>query len=368
MSEIQINRCLENANNVFKQEMLESNDIFDDIVAIETEKTKKLPWIEKYRPVNLTQVVSHDTIVKSLNSFIEKKTLSHLLFYGPSGSGKTSIIMCCANKLYGEYVNCMVLQLNASNERGIETVRTKIKNFVTNQNNIFTTGECKSMFKLVVLDEIDSMTVEAQGMLRQTIEKNSSTTRFCLICNDIDKINVALQSRCTLFRFPTVGPNHVKDKLKEIIKKETITCNDAAINAIVKISKGDLRTAINTLQHVTLTVDSVKASDVYHISGNCDPKIIIDLFKKLIKINWKTVKIEDVIDDFYNTIVNNNIPVFNLLNELVAPIIESTFTTKQKTYLINNCAQNEIYDSVNVDTKIISMCIVSLFLIVDTIK
>lgn len=367
MSNLKISDRLNAINDIFKQEMEESNIIFNDITTNEIEKTKKLPWIEKYRPVEFSQIVSHKIIIKSLSNFISKKTLPHVLFYGPSGAGKTSIIMCCANKLYGENVNCMVLQLNASNERGIETVRTKIKNFVTNKNNIFTSGDCKNMFKLVILDEIDSMTVEAQGMLRQTIEKNSSSTRFCLICNDVDKINIALQSRCALFRFPTLKPDHIKDKLIEIIQKESIICNDSAIDAIVKISKGDLRTAINTLQHVALTVDKIQATDVYHISGNCNPVVIENLFKKLTSVNWKKTPIKNVIDDFYNTVVDNNIPLFNLLNELVAITINSSFTTTQKTYLINNFAINEICDSVNVDTKIISMSIVSLFLIVNNL-
>ena len=157
-----------------------------------TDRINQLPWIEKYRPKEIDQVISHKEIITSLKKFIEKKSLPHLLFFGPSGSGKTSTIKCCANEIYGKYIDCMILELNASNERGIETVRTKIKNFVCNRNSIFLPLNVRGIFKLVILDEIDSMTVEAQGMLRQTIEKHSSTTRFCLICNDIDKINISI--------------------------------------------------------------------------------------------------------------------------------------------------------------------------------
>ncbi len=205
---------------------------------------KQLPWIEKYRPTEINRIISHKEIINSLQSFIKMRTLPNLLFFGPSGSGKTSTILCCANEIYNQYTACMVLQLNASNERGIETVRTKIKNFVSNRNSIFLPEGIRRIFKLVILDEIDSMTVEAQGMLRQTIEKNSNSTRFCLICNDIDKINIALQSRCALFRFSPIKMIDMKNRLIEICAFEKIEHDDDALDAIIKISRGDMNCVI----------------------------------------------------------------------------------------------------------------------------
>lgn len=329
---------------------------------------KQLPWIEKYRPKQMDHIISHKENIQSLKRFINMHTLPHLLFFGPSGSGKTSTIMCCAMEIYGKFLDCMTLKLNASNERGIETVRTKIKNFVSNCNRIFLPKETRRIFKLVILDEIDSMTVEAQGMLRQTIEKNSSTTRFCLICNDIDKINIALQSRCTLYRFAPLNIKDMEIRLDDICKIEKIKYHKDALDAIIKISKGDMRSAINILQHINLTSNNkITIDDVYRISGHCMPSINVDIFNNLCNLSNEKINLNGCIENITNIVFDNNITIFNLLDELKNIVINSKFSINQKIYLIDNFAQNEIYDSVNVDPKIILMIIASLFVIVKKI-
>ena len=336
----------------------------------EPQTNREVPWTEKYRPKDFNNIISHDEIIKSLKNFIEMKTLPHLLFFGPSGSGKTSTIKCCARAIYGLYTDCMILQLNASNERGIETVRTKIKNFVVNKNSIFLPKDMQSRFKLVILDEFDSMTVEAQGMLRQTIEKNSITTRFCLICNDLDKINIALQSRCALYRFAPLNSPEMKLKLIQICNQEEIKCNKDAIDAIIKISKGDMRASINILQHARLTVPSKKITgeNIYSISGHCMPKIIGNIFDNFLMLTKKEITLGNCIDIITIIVDDNNIIIFNLLEELKNIVIKSKFSNNQKIYLINNFAKNERYDSVNVDPKNILMILSSLFVIIPDIK
>ena len=340
-----------------------------ETTSIQKLNEKQLPWIEKYRPQQLDYIISHQDIILSLKRFIEMKTLPHLLFFGPSGSGKTSTIKCCANEIYAEYTNCMTLELNASNERGIETVRTKIKNFVSNKNSIFLPIDVRNIFKLVILDEIDSMTVEAQGMLRQTIEKNSVTTRFCLICNDIDKINIALQSRCALFRFAPLDTKDMRLRLNEICIIEKIQHNKNALSAIVKISKGDMRSAINILQHVKLTVDNkITMDSVYKISGHCMPQINIDIFNKLMNLSEHKISLCKCVNEVKDIIVDNNITIFNLLEELKNIVISSDFNTNQKIFIIDNFAKIEVYDSVNVDILNIIMILSSLFVLVSRIK
>jgi DNA polymerase III delta prime subunit len=341
---------------------------YENTIIKQSTNKKQLPWVEKYRPKQIDYIISHQEIILSLKKFIGMKTLPHLLFFGPSGSGKTSTIKCCANEIYGQYTDCMVLELNASNERGIETVRTKIKNFVCNRSSIFLPQELRSIFKLVILDEIDSMTVEAQGMLRQTIEKHSTTTRFCLICNDIDKINIALQSRCALFRFAPLNIRDMKKRLLEICEIEKIKYDKNAIDAIIKISRGDMRSAINTLQHVKQTVsDKITIDNVYKISGHCMPEVNIEIFNKLMNLSKNKINFQKCIEEIINIVVDNNITIFNLLEELKNIVISSNFNTSQKIYLIENFAQNEVYDSVNVDPKNILMIISSLFVIVPNI-
>lgn len=330
------------------------------------ENTDKLPWVERYRPKNIDNIISHQEIVQSLKKFLALKTLPHLLFFGASGTGKTSVILCCANEIYGVYKDCMVLQLNASNERGIETVRTKIKNFVSNRNSIFLPPDIRNIFKLVILDEIDSMTVEAQGMLRQTIEKNSATTRFCLICNDIDKINVALQSRCALFRFSPLNAIDMRKRLVEICTIENIKYNSDALEAIIKISRGDMRSAINILQHVNLTIDKkITEENIYKISGHCLPTVINDIFNILSKLSRKKLSLSESVNEISQVVVENNITIFNLLEELKNIVMKSNLTTVQKIFLIDGFARTEIYDSVNVDFKNILMIIASTFIMIN---
>jgi replication factor C subunit 3/5 len=347
----------------------------------------QLPWVEKYRPSTIDNIVSHEEILKALKNFIRMRTLPHLLFFGPSGSGKTSTIMCWANDFYGNNVEYMVMRLNASNERGIETVRTKIKNFVSNQNNIMirqsvhnTDGADIDIFKLVILDEIDSMTVEAQGMLRQTIEKHSSTARFCLICNEIDKINPALQSRCTPFRFAPLKPDNMITRLEEICKSEGLKCEAKAIKSIVDVSNGDMRNSINLLQSIAMTTASTTASttcnkkinnsDVYKISGNCMPSTIKQIFEIITENTRKKSRMNfcEVVENICEIMGENNATVFNLLDILKDIILESDFTLKQKIYLIDNLATNEIYDSININYKTIVINIISLFVIANDIK
>ncbi|GMI10300.1 hypothetical protein TrRE_jg11793 [Triparma retinervis] len=154
-----------------------------------------LPWVEKYRPSSLTDLVAHEEIISVLTKLIESDKLPHLLLYGPPGTGKTSTIIAMAKKMYGEKkYKGMVLELNASDERGIDVVRNQIREFAGTRQ-LFSSGT-----KLILLDECDAMTSDAQFALRRIIEKYSTSTRFCLICNYVSKIIPALQSRCTRFR------------------------------------------------------------------------------------------------------------------------------------------------------------------------
>lgn len=216
---------------------------------INTHLHNKLPWIEKYRPSTFEQIISQKKIVNTLQNFIRNKNIPHLLLFGPPGTGKTSIITVCAKELYKDDYNTMVLEINASEERGIEIVRTRITQFVTSKN-IFSSNP--NMFKLVILDEADAMTPDAQAMLRRVIEKYTGNIRFCLICNYIKKINIALQSRCTKFRFPPLSEKNIRTKIKEIIKSEAIRISSESITTIIQRGNGDMRKVLNILQSINM--------------------------------------------------------------------------------------------------------------------
>ncbi|CAG8609600.1 12556_t:CDS:2, partial [Acaulospora morrowiae] len=173
-----------------------------------------LPWIEKYRPKTLEELVSHEEITSTIERFIENNRVPHLLFYGPPGTGKTTTILAFARKLYGQNWRNMTMELNASDDRGIDVVREEIKTYAS-MGRIFSTG-----FKLIILDEADSMTSSAQNALRRIIEKYTNNVRFCIICNYISKIIPAIQSRCTKFRFSPIGEEQVNSRLEYIIQSE----------------------------------------------------------------------------------------------------------------------------------------------------
>lgn len=223
-----------------------------------------LPWIEKYRPSKLDEILSHTEIISTLKTFIKNRCLPHLLFYGPPGSGKTSTIMATAKELYGKYFPYMVMELNASDDRGIEVVRNKIKQFVISKNVFFgeSVQDRQNIFKLVILDETDAMTPDAQAILRKIVEKYTDNTRFCLICNYIQNINEALRSRCTRFRFSPISKDQIKVKILQISEKENLTITEPGINTIIKRSNGDMRRVLNILQSVSMTYASINEKTI----------------------------------------------------------------------------------------------------------
>ena len=220
-----------------------------------------LPWVEKYRPTRLSEVVHHPNIIYSLRKLLQKGKLPHMLFYGASGTGKTSTILAVAKKLYNDNMNFMVLELNASDDRGINIVREEIKEFAESIN-MFKTG-----VKLIILDEADSMTFDAQFALRRVIEKYSYNTRFCLICNYINKIIPAIRSRCMQFRFSPIDELSVKEYVGKICDKEKVKITQDGYDSITNLTNGDLRKAINLLQSVNMAFPLVNEENSYYTMG-----------------------------------------------------------------------------------------------------
>ena len=188
-----------------------------------------IPWIEKYRPNNINDIVYHDDIRNTLKKLISNKKFPHTIFFGPPGTGKTSTILACAKEIYGEGYKTMVLELNGSDDRGIKVIREQIKGF-SEYNQLFCRG-----VKLVILDEADSMTYDAQFALRRVIENYTHNTRFCLICNYISKLIPALQSRCITFRFSNINSDCSLIKLREIINEENIKYDKIGLKTIIEI-------------------------------------------------------------------------------------------------------------------------------------
>lgn len=256
-----------------------------------------VPWVEKYRPNSLNDLVSHEDIINTLNCFIFPKNpeqvarLPHLLLYGPPGTGKTSTILAIAKQLYQSKAawNDHILELNASDDRGIEVVRNKIINFVSMKCIVKDDSIPKDFqnLKIVVLDEADAMTKDAQNALRRIIEKYTKTTRFCLICNYISKIIPAIQSRCTRFRFTPLNSEQLLDRVQHVVQAEKIEIDQFGLDALVAQSKGDMRRALNALQSCALANEykNITSEKIYATIGQPSPEIIDDMFKILMNEN-----------------------------------------------------------------------------------
>jgi replication factor C subunit 3/5 len=294
-----------------------------------------LPWIEKYRPQNLNEIISHAHITDTLKKFINNNSLPHLLFYGPPGTGKTSVIMSCAKELYGPDYNLMVLEINASEERGIEVIRTRVHQFVSTKNIFF--GNMKNTFKLVILDEADAMTGDAQAILRKVIEKYTYNTRFCLICNYVKKINIALQSRCTLFRFSPLKQIYIRKKIAEIIDKENVNITDLGISTIIKRANGDMRKVLNILQSTSMAYDVVTDVEVNNCTSYPTQNNMIIIFESLICDTFKnSLNLIDTIK------ANEGYSLNDIIIELHEEIIKLIMKDKNTFVMIKNKKINKL--------------------------
>ncbi|PMD38707.1 P-loop containing nucleoside triphosphate hydrolase protein [Hyaloscypha variabilis F] len=229
------------------------------------EAEDSLPWVEKYRPDTLEDVSGHQDILATINKFVDTNRLPHLLLYGPPGTGKTSTILALARRIYGSRnMRQMVLELNASDDRGIDVVREQIKTFASTKQ-IFTNNSSSTSiagYKLIILDEADAMTSTAQMALRRIMEKYTANTRFCIIANYTHKLSPALLSRCTRFRFSPLKERDIRVLVDKVITEENVQITSDATDALVRLSKGDMRRALNVLQacHASSTPLHIKGT------------------------------------------------------------------------------------------------------------
>ncbi|KAK4192706.1 P-loop containing nucleoside triphosphate hydrolase protein [Podospora australis] len=251
------------------------------------ENTRVQPWVEKYRPKTLSDVTAQDHTITVLERTLQASNLPHMLFYGPPGTGKTSTILALAKELYGpELMKSRVLELNASDERGISIVREKVKDFarmqLTNPPAGYKSKYPCPPFKIIILDEADSMTQDAQSALRRTMETYSKITRFCLICNYVTRIIDPLASRCSKFRFKSLDQGNAKKRLEDIAKLEDVGLEEGAIDALIQCSEGDLRKAITYLQSAARLVG---AGNTKTSTGDGDDdETGMDVDKKLVSV------------------------------------------------------------------------------------
>lgn len=323
------------------------------------EKINNLPWVEKYRPDEIINIISHKEILNTLKNLMDKNNFPHVIFYGPPGTGKTTTILACAKHMFGSSFANMVLELNGSDDRGINVVREQIKDFSQSEmfsNEIFNVN--KKRHKLVILDEADSMTYDAQFALRRVIEIYTNTTRFCLICNYSTKIIPSLQSRCITFRFSPIPICEHIEHIKNIIKLENININEDVINEIIKLSEGDMRKSLNLLQSLYMTcgTDNITLNMFYKNIGYPLPKekeLIID---KIIKLD---------INSAYNFVKkiesDRSISLNDIINDLVNHILtKKVFPPIKMARILAELSEIEFFLAGNINTSIQLGAIISI--------
>jgi replication factor C subunit 2/4 len=284
-------------------------------------------WVEKYRPSKLEEVSSQKIIIDALKNVLITKKIPHLLFYGPSGSGKTSTILALAKELFNQDISMnRIIELNASDERGINVIRDKIKKY---SKQLMNTNNNLPPWKFIILDEADTMTTDSQFALRRIMEQYSKITRFCIICNYHTKIIDPIISRCALFHFKPINEEHILMKLQFICNKENINYNNELLKKIIDLSRGDLRKAINFLQKCyNIYNNSFNMELLKEISGIISDNTFNELINNIIKKD--TINVDKIIN-------NIHIEGYSLVNQILLFhnfIINSNFTDDIKSKII----------------------------------
>jgi len=275
---------------------------------------ENLPWVEKYRPRVLNDVVNQKGIIKRLKIFVKDKSMPHLIFAGPAGTGKTTSALCMVRELYGRKMatNINYLELNASDARGIDVIRTYIKDFAKARPPV------DVPFKILILDEADNMTAPAQQALRRTMEKYTKNCRMILICNYSNKIIPPIQSRCVVFRFSYLNNDDIKERINYIMKLESLNLVPNGLNALVDISRGDCRRAINYLQSCGTISKKIDQEIVFRVAGEVPPDKIKEILKTAIngQLQLSIKLLNDLIKDYglsgRNIIRNIHRELYNL--------------------------------------------------------
>lgn len=287
-------------------------------------------WIEKYRPKILSDVVGQDEIVERLIAYVKVRNVPHLLFAGPAGTGKTTCALALAKELFGELWKQNFNELNASDERGIGIIRGKIKDFAR------TAPIGKAKFKIIFLDEADSLTNDAQSALRRTIEKYSHICRFILSVNYSSKIIEPIQSRCAVFRFSPIKPEDIKKYMRKIASEEKLEITSDGLETLIFISRGDMRKAINVLQVGASVGKKITAEVLYETTATAKPEHIKNLINTALTGNFMAAR-----NQLYDLLIQYGLSGEEIIKQIHQSIFDLSIPDESKIKLIEKTGETE---------------------------
>ncbi len=287
-------------------------------------------WTEKYRPKKFEDVIGQEPIVKRIKAFVENKNIPHLLLAGPAGIGKTTLALVIAQEMFGDQWKHNFMETNASDERGIDVIRNKIKDFAR------TKSLGTDMPKIIYLDECDSLTKEAQQALRRTMETFSANTRFVLSCNFSSKIIDPIQSRCAVFRFKLLQEKEIEKIIDTISKGEGLSVNDEAKKDLFEVSGGDVRRVTNILQSSSVLGKEITSNTILEVASAAKPKEIKETLELAIKGQFTKAR-----DSALNVMLNHGLSGLDMIKQIQSNVWESSASDNIKVKMISHCGEIE---------------------------
>lgn len=287
-------------------------------------------WTEKYRPSKFSEVKGQKDIVRRLKAFVEQKNMPHVLFAGPPGVGKTTLSLVVVKELFGDSYKENFLELNASDERGIDVVRVKVKDFAR------TRALGNVPFKIIYLDECDALTKEAQQALRRTMENYTKTCRFILSCNYSSKIIDPIQSRCAVFRFKPLENDQIHDIIEKVALQEELTVTKEAYDALIEVSEGDCRKVENVLQSAAALQKNIDETLIYSIAAVARPKEVSDILNHCVVANFTEAKRK-----LLQTMLDYGLSGLDIIKQVQKNIWELNIDPKKRLEMIKMCGDAE---------------------------
>lgn len=287
-------------------------------------------WTEKYRPKKFSEIKGQKEIVKRVKAFVEQKNMPHLLFSGPAGVGKTTLSLVIARQLFGDSWNQNFLELNASDERGIDIIRNKVKDFARTR----AIGDVP--FKVIMLDEADALTREAQQALRRTMENYTQTTRFIILCNYSSKIIDPIQSRCAIFRFKLLEKKDIFNLIEAIVEEESIKIDEKAKEALYVVTEGDCRRLENIMQSSAAISDEITEDMIFSMASVVKPKEI----KEVLELALRN-KFLDARKKLFDVMLSYGLSGEDIIKQIQKEILELKVDDREKMLLVEKCGEIE---------------------------